>query len=153
MWFRLLNDHRVGSTRPYSGLQNIKTIKAGAPIKVELHFAKNKEVFPRYIFDSGELEHLELSELMLPERCVKDNFGNAFCATRTAFFKANLTGYGDYVARQLHYCPLCSRKLKRQTLYPEKENLKRFKEPYPPLDDSILEGMWQGRKETGDGKV
>lgn len=153
MWFRLLSDHRVGSTSPYSSLRNIKTIKAGAPVKAELHFAKNKEVFPKYIFDSGELEHLELSEMMLPERCVKDNFGNAFCVTRAAFFKANLTGYGDYVARQLHYCPLCGRKLKRQVRYPEKENLKRFKEVFPPLDDSILEGLWHTRGEAGDEKV
>ena len=153
MWFRLLNDHRVGSTKSYSALQNIKTIKAGAPIRVELHFAENKEVFPRYIFNSGELEHLEPSDLILPVRCAKDNFGNAFCATKMTFFKANVTGYGDYVARQLHYCPLCGRKLKRQLLYPEKENLDSFKERFPPLDDSILEGMWHGRGEASDGKI
>ena len=138
LWFRLKADYKTHSGK-------IGTFKAGAPIEVETHFKmEDKSVYVEYKFNKRIFEYFKyfkLSLLSTPDHCVKDRWGNAFCAKKQMFFKANLNFYGDYIAKQLFHCPFCGKKLRYQRPYPKKERLEDYEEDFPPIDDRILESL------------
>jgi len=141
MWFRLLEDYETYGDEDFLN-KKIAKVKRGAPIGVELHFTEKKEIQSGFsLYKIGTLKRLMLSQLDITEHCVKDTIGNVFCATRQMFFKGNWMPIGHDIARQLHYCPLCGKKLKRQRRFPQKENLMKFIEKHPPIDDNILKDL------------
>lgn len=105
----------------YNKLCGILTIKKGAPIWIALDWfnpsAGDFKVIPRFAFAGGVIS-ITINELVLPEECGKDEWGNIFCVTHQEF--CCLGGDRDQYVRhairgQMKYCPRCGKELRDLT--------------------------------------
>ena len=131
MWFRLKEDYITHIGEIHQDSWDTAKIKKGALIVVRLRFGPNHEIETYFIFLAGELQHLDLSMLELPNYCVKDYSGDVFCATKQRFFYASYSDSNEPIAKQLVHCPLCGQKLREENSFPQEENLENYKVLFP----------------------
>lgn len=132
MWFRLKNDYKTSKGEIHFDHWNIEKIKKGAAIVVGLIFCNDGKIRPDFIFSAGGLKHMDMSMLDTPNFCVKNFYGDVYCARKKKFFYGSFTSSGVAIARQMIHCPLCGKRLVELVEYPREEKSEKFEGKMSP---------------------
>lgn len=120
MWFRLGKIYKIDE-KDFIGVdRGIFAIGRRAPIHlVFLTTDTNGALFRlSFAYNGYALRNLKLSDLILPEKCVKDGQGNIYCASSKRLFYSYETGG---IGIQIVHCPLCGSRVENWPHYPRGE--------------------------------
>ena len=123
MWFRLARDYKTRKGEIHFDSWGTVGVKKGAPIVVSPRLRVSEKgkvsVSVEFIFSSGGLDDLKLSDLVLPKHCVKNEWDTIFCPFTKTFF--HVSSHDQHLMAQIKYCPKCGREVLILPRYPIEE--------------------------------
>jgi len=114
MQLSLKEDYITRQLESLYRVYSVTRVKKGAPITVHLGFSGlvKGHVSGTFAFYGGMLTQLLLKDLVLPDKCSRDEGGDIICVKEERFFFISLANSNsDLISAQIKRCPICGSEL------------------------------------------